>query len=146
MIVFSLADFAAFLDVPEDSINETRLNVLTAKAEALIRGYARSLPEDYVEWPEGAKAVALDVVARAWQQADMAGVDSLATTAGPFSQTRQFSSSAGSVWLSKQDKAILSGGAAGGRGAYAIDMTPDAAWHGRMWRAPDEWGQGGVYS
>lgn len=135
--MFSLADFAAFLDVPEDTINETRLNVLTAKAEALIRNYARDLPEDFAEWPAGAKAVAMDVVGRAWQQADMAGVDSLATTAGPFSQTRQFSASAGSVWLSKQDKAILGGG--GGSGAYSIDLTPEDAQRGREWLTPDTW-------
>lgn len=136
-MMFTIEDLANYLDVEPGDVNETRFAVLSAKARALIEAYKTDLPEDYDDWPAGAKAVALDVVARAWQQQDVAGVTSIANTAGPFQQTRQFSSSAGSVWLSKQDKAILSGGS-GGRGAFAVDLNVNSEL-GRLWLRPDEW-------
>lgn len=135
--MFTIEELADYLETSIADINESRFTVLSAKAHALITAYKPDLPENYDEWPDGAKAVALDVVARAWQQADVAGVNSISTMAGPFQQTRQFSASAGSVWLSKQDKAILNGGR-GGHGAYAVDLNVNST-YGRAWLSPEEW-------
>lgn len=135
--MFPLEDLAEFLEVEEQDLNATRVRILSSKAAALIRQYAPWLPELVEHWPQDVRDLGLTVVARAIEQAGNAGVDSVSVTAGPFSQTRNYSSDSGTVWLTKQEKEFLRGD--GGTRAYGVDLTPRATVVGRRWLTPTWW-------
>lgn len=133
--MFDLQDLADFMEVPVESLNAVKVRVLASKAEALIRHVAGDLDEDTELWPDDVRDLGLSVVARALEQSAMSGVESTSVTAGPFSQSRNFSSDAGTVWLTKQEKLLLRGDTGGG--AFMVDTMPKHA--GSEYRAPDWW-------
>lgn len=134
--MFTLADLSAFLEIPEDELNATKVRILTSKAEALIRQYA-TLPETVDEWPENIRDLGLTVVSRALTSSPVEGVASESTTAGPFSTSRSYSADAGTVWLTKAEKAMLRAG--GGSKAYAVNLMPADREDYRYWRNSWEW-------
>ena len=134
--MFTLTDLAAYLEIPEDELNATKVRVLTSKAESLIRQYA-SLPDDVAEWPQQVRDLGLTVVARALTSSPVEGVASESTTAGPFSTSRSYSADAGTVWLTKAEKAMLRAG--GGSKAYAVNLLPADRETYREWRNSWEW-------
>lgn len=143
--MFSDSEFASY--VGEDSVNSDRLDVLRREAAVLIGSYVRRLPEDTSQWPEVAKIVALRVVSRAYANAVNGlpeGATSVSYGGGPFSQSISFSESASnsSLWLTKQDKALLRS-IGGGSSAYSVDMTPRDTLlnpaHDRTWVSTTDW-------
>lgn len=133
--MFTLQDLADFMEVEVEELNSTRVRVLSSKTEALIRRVARDLPDEVDAWPDDVRDLGLSVVARALEQASVAGVESTSMTAGPFSQSRSFSSDAGTVWLTKQEKLLLRDDSGGG--AFMVDTMPSHA--GYRVRFPDWW-------
>lgn len=140
--MFTLEEFAEANDIPVGEVSPKRLEWLMREAEAVIRSYRPALPELTDEWPNAAKVVAMRVVSRAFDAADVpAGATGQNFGAGPFSMSTSFESGStnGGVWLSKQDRILLRGR---GGGAYSVNMMPadagersayyrhsDAIWH-----------------
>lgn len=128
-MMFTLQEFADYLDIPLDEVNSGMVDQLTREARILIRHEDRNLPEDAAEWPEVAKVVGLRVVARGYdrrQSGVPSTVESSSVTAGPFAQTHSFgsSSSGNALWLTKDDKRLLHG-AQGRGGAFSVDLMPN---------------------
>lgn len=127
--MFTLQEFADYLDIPLDEVNRGMVEQLTREARILIRHEDRNLQEDAAEWPEVAKVVGLRVVARGYDRRQ-SGVPSTAesstVTAGPFSQNFGFgaSSSGNALWLTKDDKKLLHG-AQGRGGAFSVNLLPN---------------------
>lgn len=126
--MFTVDEFAAYVDVPVDEVNAASLQALQREARVLLRGFAPALPADMSEWPESAVVVALRVVARGYlQQATgiPGGATSVSHSAEGFSQSFGFESGSSQtgLWLSKQDKQLLRGY---GSKAYSIDQGPRA--------------------
>lgn len=140
--MFSIENFSSYTGMPVEDIAPERFEWLLAEAEALIRATKPSLPDDVAEWPQSAVIVGMRVVARAYAQESGSvpiGTTQQQNTAGPFSQSRSFSSdsTSGGLWLSKQDKFLLRGR---GGGAYGIDTLPvDRDYRSAAMRHCDEW-------
>ena len=139
--MFTVDEFAAYIDVPVDEVSEPSVTALQREARVLLRGFAPSLPEDADLWPESAKVVALRVVARGYLQLSSGlpgGVTSVSHSAEGFSQQLGFESgsSQAGLWLSKQDKQLLRG--VGGSKAYSVYQGPR-----ERPQAPDVWSPAG---
>lgn len=63
------------------------------------------------------KIVSCDMVKRAMMagESDMAGVEEMSATMGPFGRTFRFSSQAGELYVTKQERRLLGGGGCAGR-------------------------------
>lgn len=121
------ASLADYLEVDVENLSESRFELLKAEAVALILSVAPKLGEDVESWPLSAQSVGLRVLGRVYRAdlAGLTGVTQLSNTNGDYSQSRTFGDgmSGDSLWLSKQDKAILRG--FGGTKAYEIDLMPN---------------------
>lgn len=100
---------------------KSRCKVLLEDASSLIRD---TIPT----WEEASaatlKRIACAVVVRAMntpEQAGGGGVSSVQVTAGPYSQQVSYSNPGGDLYLTRAERAALTGG---GRRAWSIDMTP----------------------
>lgn len=140
-MLVSPADLAAYSDLSVEDISAEKLTLANREVAVLIKSYATYLPDDVEVWPEGAKVVALRVLARGHEQTGFAGLSSQSVSAGPFSQSIGISetASSGSYYLTKQDKAILDRRGRKG-GAYAVNILPsDTRINGIPGYAEDEW-------
>ena len=139
--MFTIDEFAAYIDVPFDEVSGPSVTALQREARVLLRGFAPSLPADTDLWPESAKVVALRVVARGYLQLSSGlpgGVTSVSHSAEGFSQQLGFESGSAQagLWLSKQDKQLLRG--VGGSRAYSVYQGPR-----ERPQAPDVWSPAG---
>lgn len=111
MELASLADVESLLGRPLEDPSETaRVPGLLTQAQALIESYTRRPIVEPV--PELIRVVAAQMVANAVNVPKDAGMyESQQVSAGPFAVNHKFSaaSSSGSVWLTAQLKAMLSG-------------------------------------
>ena len=140
--MFTLEEFAAYLDTPIEDINSALVDQLVREVSVLIRYEDGSLPEDTNLWPEVAKVVGLRAVARGYDRRQSGvpiNAESSTVTAGPFSQNLAFgsSSSGNALWLTKDDKKLLRG-AAGRGGAFTVNLMPNPDVPRGV--APDYWG------
>lgn len=139
--MFTVEEFASYVDIPVDEVNVKLLESLIREARVLIRYEDPSLSDDAVEWPEEALIVGMRVVARGYDRR-MSGIpgtaESSSVTAGPFSQNYSFGSgsSGNSLWLTKDDKKLLTG--ATGGSAFAVDLLPGPEVP-RFYRYPEWW-------
>ena len=137
--MITIGDFADAVGVPVEDVDEKRFSWLLSEAEALLRAYRPSLPDDVSEWPKNAVTVAIRVLARGYDNTVQPGVSQQQASAGPISFSTSYSSdsSAGGLWLSKQDRILLRGR---GGGAYAVDTLPaDRPYRSAALRHSDEW-------
>lgn len=135
--MISLEDFAAYIGVDVDEVDQQRFTYLMEDAEALIRSVKNGLDEDTALWPNNAVVVLRRVMARAYEDPVVEpGASNMSVTAGPFTRQVSYSSdaSAGGVWLSKQDRLLL--GVNVGRSSFAVDLMPQP----RPPMNPDWWG------
>ena len=137
--MFTVDEFAAYIDVPVDEVSEPFVTALQREARVLIRGVVPSLSADGVGWPENAVVVALRVVARGYLRSESGtpyGVNSVSHGAEGFSRSFGFSESATQpgLWLSKQDRKDLRGPGSGG--AYSVDLGLNVPAFGGV---PDSW-------
>ena len=138
--MFTIGDFADANEIPVEDVDEGRFTWLMIEAEALIRAYRPSLPEDVNDWPQSAVVVAMRVVSRGYLAGDNpVGATQEQTTAGSFTHSMSFSGDAvsGSLWLTKQDRVLLRGR---GAGAFGVDLMPDGRpWRTSAYRHCDDW-------
>lgn len=104
-----------------DDGDQARVEGLIEEAEVLIEGYLGRIPQPV---PRRVRVVATRMVARVLEQpdADAFFTESVQHSAGPFSETRRFTTGAsgGAPWLTAVDKQMLK--PAGGRGIYTIGI------------------------
>lgn len=110
-------DLATFLGA---DVSVDRGALLISLAEKLCRGVVSALPD-------GAEAVVLDVVSRAYSNPQ----NLQQATTGPYSAS--YGAVSGGLWLTRQNKATLRS-LAGGGGAFTIDPTPADAGPGNYWQ------------
>lgn len=137
--MISVDDFAAYVDLPVEDIDDARLALLEREALALINGYCGDAKGS--DAPE-VEIVALRVVARAWggSGANM-GASQHSMSAGPFSQSLSFGDGgSGALYLAKADKALLDSVFGRKGGAYGVSLLPAYAdGRGHSSRTGDEW-------
>ncbi|MBC3179358.1 hypothetical protein [Corynebacterium lujinxingii] len=96
---------------------------LLEEAEVLIEGYLGKIPQPV---PRRVTVVASRMVARVLEQPDAEAfyAESVQHAAGPFSETKRFSTGAsgGAPWLTAADKQSLRQARSGGRGIYTIGI------------------------
>ena len=96
---------------------------LLEEAEVLIEGYLGEIPQPV---PRRVTIVASRMVARVLEQPDAEAfyAESIQHTAGPFAETKRFSTGAsgGAPWLTAADKQALRRARAGGGGIYTIGI------------------------
>lgn len=96
---------------------------LLEEAEVLVEGYLGRIPEPV---PRRVTVVASRMVARVLEQPDAEAfyAESVQHSAGPFSETKRYSTGAsgGSPWLTAADKQSLRQSRSGGRGIYTIGI------------------------
>lgn len=96
---------------------------LLEEAEVLIEGYLGHIP---VPVPRRVVVVASRMVARVLEQPDVDAfyAESVQHAAGPFSETKRYSTGAsgGSPWLTAADKQALRRARRGGGGIYTIGI------------------------
>lgn len=96
---------------------------LLEEAEVLVEGYLGRIPEPV---PRRVSVVASRMVARVLKQPDAEAfyAESVQHSAGPFSETKRYSTGAsgGSPWLTAADKQALRRARAGGGGIYTIGI------------------------
>lgn len=96
---------------------------LLEEAEVLIEGYLGKIPQPV---PRRITVVASRMVARVLEQPDAEAfyAESVQHSAGPFSETKRYSTGAsgGSPWLTAADKQSLRQSRSGGRGIYTIGI------------------------
>lgn len=96
---------------------------LLEEAEVLIEGYLGLIPSPV---PRRVVVVASRMVARVLEQPDSEAffAESVSHAAGPFSETKRYSSGAsgGAPWLTSSDKQALAVARSGGRGIYTIGL------------------------
>lgn len=96
---------------------------LLEEAEVLIEGYLGRIPEPV---PRRVTVVASRMVARVLAQPDQEAfyAESVQHAAGPFSETKRYSTGAsgGSPWLTAADKQALRRARRGGAGIYTIGI------------------------
>jgi len=119
------ADLGTYLGV---TVDDARAQKLIDLATALCQSIVNPLPD-------GAEAVVLDVVARAYSNPTNAPQQS----AGPFSVS--FGAVGGGLWLTRQNKATLRR-LAGSGGAFTIDTMPATAGTSLPWWDVNQWGGG----
>lgn len=120
------SDLGTYLGAADIDVN--RATYLISLATALCTSIVDPLPD-------GADAVVLDVVARAY--GNPANVTQ--QTVGPYSAS--YGTVAGGLWLTRANKATLRR-LGGGGGAFTIDTTPDTAGEGLpIWDSgtPGDW-------
>lgn len=107
-------------------LNDDELAVvegLLEEAEVLVEGYLGRIPEPV---PRRVSVVASRMVARVLEQPDAEAfyAESVQHSAGPFSETKRYSTGAsgGSPWLTAADKQSLRQSRSGGRGIYTIGI------------------------
>lgn len=96
---------------------------LLEEAEVLIEGFLGEIPQPV---PRRVTVVASRMVARVLEQPDAEAfyAESVQHAAGPFSETKRFSTGAsgGAPWLTAADKQALRRARSGGRGIYTIGI------------------------
>lgn len=96
---------------------------LLEEAEVLIEGYLGKIPQPV---PRRITVVASRMVARVLEQPDAEAfyAESVQHAAGPFSETKRYSTGAsgGAPWLTTADKQSLRQARSGGRGIYTIGI------------------------
>ena len=96
---------------------------LLEEAEVLIEGFLGEIPQPV---PRRVTVVASRMVARVLEQPDAEAfyAESVQHAAGPFSETKRFSTGAsgGAPWLTSADKQALRRARSGGRGIYTIGI------------------------
>jgi hypothetical protein len=112
MALASSVDVAERLGRPLKADESTRADGLLDEASALVSGHLRRIPDPV---PDAVRIVVSRMVARVFAAAASGtgpdpGVSQMSQTMGPFAFTRGYTSeaSAGGVWLTKQDKMMLS--------------------------------------
>lgn len=116
---------------------EARWRTLTpeeqAMAAVLLDDAAVKLSKWYIENDElqasKLKIVSCDMVKRAMMagESDMAGVEEMSATMGPFGRTMRFSEQVGELYVKKQEMNLLGGGGCAGRILYpSYGVTEDA--------------------
>ena len=108
-------------DLEDDELDV--VDGLLEEAEVLIEGYLGKIPQPV---PRRVTVVASRMVARVLEQPDAEAfyAESVQHSAGPFSETKRFSTGAsgGSPWLTAADKQSLRQSRSGGRGIYTIGI------------------------
>lgn len=108
-------------DLDDDELDS--VDGLLEEAEVLIEGYLGEIPQPV---PRRVTIVASRMVARVLEQpdADAFFAESVQHSAGPFSETKRFSSGAsgGAPWLTAADKQALRRVRSGGGGIYTIGI------------------------
>ena len=108
-------------DLDDDELDV--VDGLIEEAEVLIEGYLGKIPHPV---PRRVTVVASRMVARVLEQPDAEAfyAESVQHAAGPFSETKRYSTGAsgGSPWLTAADKQSLRQSRSGGRGIYTIGI------------------------
>lgn len=108
-------------DLDDDELDV--VDGLLEEAEVLIEGYLGKIPQPV---PRRVTVVASRMVARVLEQPDAEAfyAESVQHAAGPFSETKRFSTGAsgGAPWLTAADKQALRQSRSGGRGIYTIGI------------------------
>lgn len=108
-------------DLDDDELDV--VDGLLEEAEVLIEGYLGKIPQPV---PRRVTVVASRMVARVLEQPDAEAfyAESVQHVAGPFSETKRFSTGAsgGAPWLTAADKQALRQSRSGGRGIYTIGI------------------------
>lgn len=115
------SDVAKRLGRDLDEEEQFAVEGLIEEAEVLIEGYLGRIPQPV---PRRVTVVASRMVARVLAQPDSDAfyTESVQHSAGPFAETRRYSTGAsgGAPWLTAADKRALK--MAGGRGIYTIGI------------------------
>lgn len=119
--IATISDVETRLGRNLDDFEPDFLEGLIEEAEVLIEGHLGRIPEPV---PRRVTVVASRMVARVLAQPDQEAfyAESVQHAAGPFSETKRYSSGAsgGAPWLTAADKKAL--GHAGARGIYTIGI------------------------
>lgn len=109
MTVATLRDVEDRLGAGVDADGEVRVEALIAEAVVLVESYLGGpVPQDPT--PDAIRVVVSRMVARVIQAPEPSfSVDTMSNTAGPFSQSRKFTTGAsgGAPWLTANDKLVL---------------------------------------
>lgn len=96
---------------------------LIEEAQVIISGYLGAIPDPV---PPAVRVVVSRMVARVLEQPDSEAfyAESVSHSAGPFSETKRYSSGAsgGAPWLTASDKQALAAVRRRGRGIYTLKM------------------------
>lgn len=117
------SDVAKRLGRDLDDDEKVVVEGLLEEAEVLIEGFLGEIPQPV---PRRVTVVASRMVARVLEQPDAEAfyAESIQHAAGPFSETKRFSTGAsgGAPWLTAADKQALRRARSGGRGIYTIGI------------------------
>lgn len=117
------SDVAKRLGRDLDDDEKVVVEGLLEEAEVLIEGFLGEIPQPV---PRRVTVVASRMVARVLEQPDAEAfyAESVQHAAGPFSETKRFSTGAsgGAPWLTAADKQALRRARSGGRGIYTIGI------------------------
>lgn len=117
------SDVAKRLGRDLDDDEKVVVEGLLEEAEVLIEGFLGEIPQPV---PRRVTVVASRMVARVLEQPEPEAfyAESVQHAAGPFSETKRFSTGAsgGAPWLTAADKQSLRRARSGGRGIYTIGI------------------------